>query len=88
MACLLSSSIDFANAKEPPLVINRDDGGTSNANGVSYQFFYKMTRKSYDPIHGTAVYELTEHYVISGGYVPIVSDIVHLTNRKGTDQYI
>ena len=59
MACLLSSSIDFANAKEPPLVINRDDGGTSNANGVSYQFFYKMTRKSYDPIHGTAVYELT-----------------------------
>lgn len=88
LGCILSSGIQFTRAAEPPVLIERNDGGGVSATGTRYKFYYELHRKSYDPIKGTAVYELTEYYVISGGSIPVVSDKVYLTNKNGTNVYI
>ena len=86
-ACL-SSGVQFTKAAAPPELFTGDDGGGVSPTGARYRFCYELHRKSYDPIKGTAVYELSEYYTISGGSIPVVSDIVHLTNKKVTNKYI
>lgn len=86
-ACL-SSGVQFTKAAAPPELFTGDDGGGVSPTGARYRFCYELRRKSYDPINGTAVYELSEYYTISGGSIPVVSDIVHLTNKKVTNKYI
>lgn len=89
--CAYLVTVDFQTTRAavpPENFYANDGGGVSESSGARYKFYYTLTRKSYDPIKGTAVYELTEHYTIKGGSIPIVSDIVKLTNKNVTNQYI
>lgn len=88
IGCILSSGIPFTRAAEPPLVINKDDGGNTSAAGAKYRFYYELRRKSYDPIKGTAVYTLSQYFTISNGSIPVYSDKAYLTNKNGTNVYI
>ena len=83
--CLFSSGIQFTKAAEPPETVEFNDGGTSSPTGAYYIFKYKLERKSYDRIKGTAEYELTQSFVIQYSGIPIYSDVVYLNGvEKGT----
>lgn len=84
--CLSTST--FTKASEPPVRIERDDGGNYSDNGAYYRFYYQLIRESYDPITETVVYKLGQYFSISYASIPVYSDKVYLTNQNGTNMYI
>ncbi len=83
--CLLMN--DNIQASEPPVRIDRNDGG-HHIGGTNVTFSYQLFRTNYNPVTEKVQYKLGQFFIIQGSPIPILSDYVYLTNAVVNNQYI
>lgn len=84
-SCLLMN--DNIQASEPPVRIDRNDGG-HHIGGTNVTFSYQLFRTNYNPVTEKVQYKLGQFFTIQGSPILILSDYVYLTNNATNNEYI